>query len=132
MTTTLESPNDKVKRLVFDVYEDSLVYKLMVVDPDKNPVAEQVPVYRGRQVAATAQCANGAFFGYTIFCDEGENLFDVAETEREKAAVRFGLKTSDVEVEYHDMHIPRFAGIFRFARRFARNIAEKYVELVRS
>src|SRR3989338_6788730 len=100
MTATLESPKDRVKRLRLDVYEASVVNQTWVVDPDKNPVAEQVPVHRPRQVAATAQCANGAFFGYTIFCDEGENLFDVAETERDKAAVRFGLKPSDIEVEY--------------------------------
>ena len=122
MTTEVHA-NDRVKRLRLDVYEVS------AVEPDaENPAAKGYPSYRRRQVAATGQCENGSYFGYTIFCEDSANLFDAAEAERVRAASIYGLKEADIEVEYHDMDIPLSRNV-RVASHIAKSIREKYLDM---
>ena len=122
---TTEVPvREKVKRLKLDVYEVS------VVEPDaETTAAKDHPCYRRRQVAATGQCENGSYFGYTVFCEDDANLFDAAENERRQAASRFELKEADIEVEYHDMDVPLSRNVFRVVGGIAKSITEKYLDM---
>ena len=111
------------------------VYGSLVAMPDQGSPPKLGPVIRLYPITITGQYDNGACFEGGIPWSAVTDLVDRAENEREQAAARHGLRLSDIQVEYHDMNIPRdpvsVERSFRTIRRLARNMIEKYADLRR-